>query len=111
MVGSGSIPVGGERLQMDMELKAGVSASIVHGDWEWPIHGMRIPPTESTSGWYLWTGEMGQEDDFFLPWHTSHLLEVDPSLHRLLEHEPGTRFTIAPGYEDVWHDPWILENY
>jgi hypothetical protein len=94
---------------MDLNQKVGVSASILLGTWEWPMHGLRHPPTSGTSGWYVWTGEMTDEHDFFHPWHASHLVQVDPSLERLLHLPPGSRFLIAPGYEDVWHDPAILD--
>ncbi|WP_441349041.1 immunity protein Imm33 domain-containing protein [Streptomyces sp. G2] len=86
-----------------------MSASLIEGGWDWPLHGLRHPPTASTSGWYVWTGHLSGDDDFFQPWHLSHLVDQEPSLLRLLEMPPGTRFVIAPGYEDVWHDPSLLE--
>ncbi|MEV4687759.1 immunity protein Imm33 domain-containing protein [Microbacterium sp. LWH3-1.2] len=93
----------------ELHLLAGVSASLIEGDWEWPLHGLRHPPTASTSGWYVWTGKLSSDDDFFRPWHLSHLIDQEPSLLRVLEMAPGTRFVIAPGYADVWHDPALLE--
>lgn len=87
---------------------AGVSVSVIEGGWTWPLHGLRHPPTATTSGWYLWTGELSDDDDFFRPWHLSHIVDQHPSLLPLLEMPPGTRFLLAPGYEDVWNDPSLL---
>jgi hypothetical protein len=95
---------------MDLNLKAGVSASILLGTWVWPLHGLRHPPTPETSGWYVWPGDLTDEVDFFHPWHLAHLIELDPALPRLLEGPPGSRFLIAPGYEDVWYDASLLDT-
>jgi hypothetical protein len=89
--------------------KAGVSRSVIEGNWSWPMHGVRHPPRPGTSGWYIWTGELLPDADFFLPWHVSHVLELMPSLEPLLELPPGTRFLIAPGYQDIWEDQSLLE--
>ncbi|MEY9854241.1 hypothetical protein ABH923_003919 [Leifsonia sp. EB41] len=94
---------------MDLNQKAGVSASILLGTWEWPIHGLRHLPTTGTSGWYVWTGDLTDDDDFFHPWHLAHLIRLDAALPRLLDRPPGSRFLIAPGYEDVWHDESLLD--
>ncbi|WP_437180669.1 immunity protein Imm33 domain-containing protein [Paenarthrobacter ureafaciens] len=87
----------------------GASRSLIENEWEWPVHGLRHPPERGTSGWYVWTGDLSQDDDFFQPWHASHLVERCPSLGHLLRLPPGTRFLFAPGYEDVWEDPSLLE--
>ncbi len=87
----------------------GVSATVMNGVWDWPLHGLRHRPVGQTTGWYLWTGELSDDDDFFRPWHQHHLLERAPSLARLLEYPPGTRFLVAPGHEDVWTDASLLE--
>ncbi|MCI0156051.1 hypothetical protein KNO15_04995 [Leifsonia shinshuensis] len=94
---------------MDGELTVGASLSLIGGAWSWPVHGLRHPPTTHTTGWYLWTGELSDADDFFLPWHLSHVLERLPLLGRVLESPPGSRFVVAPGYEDVWHDPSLSD--
>lgn len=86
----------------------GASGSLISNDWDWPVHGLRHPPTGGTSGWYVWTGELLQDVDFFQPWHMSHLLERCPSLELLMHLPPGTRFLVAPGYEDVWEDSSLL---
>jgi len=87
----------------------GASQSLIGGDWEWPLHALRHPPTPGTSGWYIWTGELTGADDFFKPWHVSHLIARLPELERLLDLPPGTRFVFAPDYEDVWHDEGLLD--
>lgn len=41
-----------------------------------PINGLRNPPTEGTSGWYIWCGESFSEaPDFIEPRHTYHFYE------------------------------------
>jgi hypothetical protein len=78
--------------------------------WEWPLHGLRHPPEGGTTGWYLWTGEWQEDDDFFLPWHVAHALERCPDLRRLLELVPGSRFIYAPDYLDIWYDESLLDG-
>ena len=90
--------------------KLGASRSVVEGPaWDWPLHGLRHPPEADTSGWYLWTGELLQDDDFFLPWHVAHVLDRCPELAPLLELPPGSRFMYAPDYFDVWQDDSLLD--
>ncbi|MBV9485584.1 MAG: hypothetical protein JO246_05955 [Frankiaceae bacterium] len=87
----------------------GASRSLIDGDWEWPVHGLRHPPADRTSGWYVWTGDLSHADDFFQPWHTSHLVERVPQLASLLDLPPGSRFLIAPDHLDTWKDPSLLD--
>lgn len=87
----------------------GVSSSLIDDDWGWPIHGLRHPPEGQTNGWYIWTGELSTDEDFFKPWHQSHLIQKIPELARFLSLPPGTRFLIAPDHEDVWEDPSLLQ--
>ena len=87
----------------------GASRTLVENDWDWPVHGLRHPTSGQTSGWFVWTGELSQEDDFFRPWHTSHLIERIPELEELLALPPGSRFLLAPGYIDTWEDPALLD--
>ena len=89
--------------------KLGASRSLVDGDWEWPIHGLRHPPEAGTSGWYVWTGDLSEAADFFQPLHAAHLVERVPLLSRFLSLPPGTRFLLAPGHEDVWTDEALLK--
>ena len=74
-----------------------------------PINGLRHPPEGQTTGWYIWSGEeFSDEDDFFQPLHTVHLVERCPEIMKYLGLGPGWRFLYAPGYEDVWYDPNLL---
>lgn len=76
-----------------------------------PIHGMRIPPTESTNGWYLWGGEYSDAPDFYSPLHVEHLPDYLPAVVDYLDLPPGYRFLIDDqGYEDVWFDEALLEE-
>ena len=84
----------------------GVSRSVREGCL--PVHGLRVLPVGSTSGWYIWAGgEMSEDPDFFVPLHASHLSTWRPEVLPYLEMPPGWRFAIAPGYEDVWFDPTL----
>jgi len=94
---------------MKLDLVLGASRSLIDGAWDWPLHGMRCPPTRGTTGWFVWTGEFSDADDFFAPWHIAHLVVHAPNVERLLGLPPGSRFLLAPGYEDVWHDPALLD--
>ncbi len=58
---------------------------------------------------FLWTGELQQAPDFFLPWHVDHVLDRCPELRSLLELPPGSRFIYAPHYSDVWNDDSLLD--
>jgi hypothetical protein len=87
----------------------GASESLITGRWEWPVHGLRHPPSQGTSGWYVWTGDLAASDDFFQPWHQAHLVERCPQVAHLLQLPPGSRFLVAPGHEDVWEDTTLLD--
>jgi hypothetical protein len=71
----------------------------------WPVYGIRRAVEGGTTGWYLWTGEYSEADDFYVPWHTVYLHERWPEVVPYLALPPGWGFVIAPGYEDVWFDP------
>ena len=77
-----------------------------------PIHGLRVPPTETTSGWYIWCGgEMSGDPDFFVPLHVEHLSEYLPTAVEYLDLPPGYRFLIdGESHEDVWLDPSLMEG-
>lgn len=53
---------------------------------------------------------MSEEADFFLPLHVEHVGQWCPEVEPYLALPPGWRFLIAPGYEDVWFDPTLLET-
>jgi hypothetical protein len=75
-----------------------------------PIHGLRLAPTDTTNGWYIWCGgEMSSESDFFAPMHIEHMSEYLLEAIDYLELPPGYRFLIdGSNYEDVWFDGAIL---
>jgi hypothetical protein len=76
-----------------------------------PLNGLRHVPAEGTSGWFFWTGDvLSEADDFFLPYHLTHLEESRPELVPYLALPPGWRFLIAPGFEDVWFDETLLTS-
>ncbi|WP_262852937.1 immunity protein Imm33 domain-containing protein [Mumia quercus] len=87
----------------------GVSESLLTDSWDWPVHGLRHPPRNGTSGWYLWTGDYADADDFFEPLHAAHLGERCPEVLQYLDLAPGSRFLIAPDYEDIWTDDSLLD--
>ena len=87
--------------------KCGVAANV--GTGQVPLNGLRHPPDDGTSGWFLWAGETWSDAaDFFQPLHYWHLSERAPSILPYLALPPGWRFLIADGYEDVWFDSSLL---
>lgn len=85
----------------------GVTAAL--GSGLLPINGLRHRPEAGTSGWYLWAGEtFPTADDAFQPLHVEHLRGQCPEVLPYLSLPPGSRFLIAPGYEDVWFDESLL---
>jgi len=98
--------IGVEAVPSPGDLKVGISRG-VSADAA-PIHGLRHPPEEGTTGWYLWTGDLIDADDFFEPLHVKHLHERCPEVIPYLALTPGWRFLIAPGQEDIWHDETLL---
>jgi hypothetical protein len=91
------------------DLKVGVARNVRSGIR--PINGLRHPPTESTTGWFIWAGEdFSTAPDFFVPLHAKHLEEWCPAVLKYLGLPPGWRFLIADGYEDVWYDDSLLDT-
>jgi hypothetical protein len=87
--------------------KVGISLDVRGGAL--PINGMRLLPTEDTTGWYIWAGPtLSDEADYFKPIHVTHLDSWCPSIIPYLMLPPGWRVQIAPGYEDVWFDEGLL---
>jgi hypothetical protein len=74
------------------------------------IHGLRHPPENNSNGWYIWSGDFKETDDFFQPVCLQHLrnyIKID--LTEYLDLPPGYRFLIdTNGYEDVWFDQKLL---
>lgn len=89
--------------------KLGLSRSLLGDGWVYPIYGLRHPATETTTGWFIRTGDLSGVDDFFEPVHQDHFATRWPDLAHLLELPPGSRFLAAPGHEDVWNDPSLLD--
>jgi hypothetical protein len=51
---------------VDLGAKVGISRSVREG--RVPSNGMRQPPEEGTTGWFIWAEEeLSDEPDFFLP--------------------------------------------
>ena len=74
-----------------------------------PLYGVRIMPTDKTTGWYICGGTWSDAPDFYQPVCLSHLRERCPSVWKYLSLEPGFKFLIDhAGYEDVWKEPEIL---
>ena len=76
-----------------------------------PVNGLRHLKLESIDGWYLWSGEEIPQDDnsFFKPIHTEHLIEKKRSILKYLGLPAGWRFQIDDkGYEDMWFDESLL---
>lgn len=74
------------------------------------IHGLRHPTKENTNGWYIWSGEYSDSEDFFKPICVKHLddyIKID--LSEYLDLPAGYRFLIdGNNYEDVWFDENLL---
>jgi hypothetical protein len=69
------------------------------------INGLRHPQEKRTTGWYIWTGEYSESDDFFKPICAEHLFQIRPELIKYFGLDIGYRFLIDKnGYEDVWYD-------
>ncbi|MBJ7484227.1 hypothetical protein [Brevundimonas sp.] len=89
-------------------VKAGVSVGVLAG--EIPLNGLRHLPEIGTSGWFVCSGtDFSERPDYFKPWHVRHLIETNSPVLPFLGLPPGWRFLIAPGQEDVWFDPSLLE--
>lgn len=75
-----------------------------------PINGFRHNPENGTNGWYIWCGqEIPDDDDFFSPLHIEHIQDYLPQVEEYLDLPAGYRFLIdGNNYEDVWHDPELL---
>jgi len=88
-------------------LKLGISLDVKKGVF--PIHGLRHPLEQGTSGWFIWAGEYSDDSDFFLPVHIKHSKDWSPLIQKYLGLAPGWRFLITKEYEDVWHDVSLLD--
>ena len=70
---------GANFLQCAEFLKIGISKDF--DPRQFPINGLRHPPSGDTTGWYIWSGEKYSEElDFFVPLHAKHLHDRCPSI-------------------------------
>ena len=74
-----------------------------------PLHALRLPLTNGTTGWYIWGGEYSADVDFYKASHTYHLETTAPELFKFLALPPGYRILLADRHEEVWFDPTLLE--
>ncbi len=90
---------------INRKLKIGIGSDL-NAD---PIHGLRHPKEKGTTGWYIWTGEYSESDNFFKPMCAEHLLQIRPELIKYFGLDIGYRFLIDKNsYEDVWYDEKLL---
>ena len=58
-----------------------------------PIHSVRLPPTETTCGWYIFAGDEWSDDpDFYKPLCVEHMPEYCKFALPFLGLPPGWRF-------------------
>lgn len=70
-----------------------------------PVNGLRHPSEKGTTGWFIWTGEYSESEDFFKPICAEHLLKKRPDIIKFLGLDIGFRFLCdKSGYQDVWYD-------
>ncbi len=86
---------------INKKLRVGFSANLDKD----PINGLRHPNEKGTTGWFIWTGDYSERDDFFQPICAEHLLQLRPDIIKYLGLDIGYRFLIDKnGYEDIWYD-------
>jgi hypothetical protein len=86
---------------INKNLNVGVSANLDKD----PINGLRYPSQKGTTGWFIWSGEYSEADDFFQPICAEHLLQKRPDIIKYLGLDIGFRFLAdRNGYEDIWFD-------
>jgi hypothetical protein len=94
-------------LESDPNSKVGLAVSTLGA---LPVNGLRHPPTENMSGWFIWCGaELSEDQNFFSPLHVLHLEEKCPEVLRFLGLPAGYRFLLAGDHVDVWSDPKLLD--
>jgi hypothetical protein len=76
-----------------------------------PLNGLRYPPADGASGWYVWGGEtFSQSADFFTPIDVGHLNDYVPNILPFLDLPPGYRFlTDNHGHQKAWFDGSLLD--
>ncbi|MEC4003949.1 hypothetical protein OX283_004720 [Flavobacterium sp. SUN052] len=90
-----------EWMPINKKFKIGVSTNLDKD----PINGLRHQNEKTTTGWFIWSGEYSEAEDFFQPICAEHLLAQRPEIIKYLGLEIGFRFLINRNkYEDVWYD-------
>jgi hypothetical protein len=85
---------------INKKLMIGIGGSDLNAD---PIHGLRQPKEKGTTGWFIWTGEYSESDNFFKQIRAEQLLQIRPDLIKYFGLDVGYQFLIDKnGYEDVW---------
>ncbi|MFO0848038.1 MAG: hypothetical protein U0871_05710 [Gemmataceae bacterium] len=71
-----------------------------------PVHGVRLAPTETTCGWYIYAGdEWSDAPDFYQPLCVEHVADCCPAAVPFLGLPPGWHFlTDGNGFADAWRD-------
>ncbi len=86
---------------INKKLNVGVSANLDNDQ----INGLRHPNEKGTTGWFIWTGEYSEADNFFQPICAEHLLQKRPDIIKYLGLDIGFRFLADRNdYEDIWFD-------
>ena len=86
---------------INKKLRVGVSLNLDKN----PINGLRHPSEKGTTGWFMWTGDYSESEDFFQPMCAEHLLQIRPDIIKYLGLDVGFRFlTDKQDYEDIWYD-------
>jgi hypothetical protein len=99
---------GAEFMPSDDTYKLGISESALQG--QLPLNGLRHFSESGTTGWFIWSGELSNDSDFFKPLHVYHLNKLCPAALPYIALPPGWRFLVAPGHEDVWFDGTLLDT-
>lgn len=75
-----------------------------------PLNGLRHPAEVGATGWFIWSGEFSDDENFFKPLCVEHLLQIRPDIVIYLGLDVGFRFLIdSNGYQDVWYDESLLK--
>ena len=75
-----------------------------------PLNGLRHPADIGTTGWFIWSGEFSDDENFFKPICVRHLLQTRPDVVIYLGLNVGFRFLIdGQSYQDVWYDESLLK--
>lgn len=80
---------GSEFVPAKMEQKLGIALPLSS---DGPVHGLRHPPEGDTTGWYIWTGELSDRENFFQALHCHHLASQTPDFFPLSRPRTGLAF-------------------